>query len=305
MSFQKTISSLLMTGCLFLVACGSTSTQNERADSGVASNEMNIGVDVPVINREEYANIHAVPDDSKQIVETPLDRYVHSEDEVTQIVAANFFPFKKCVNDAGYETSHHFYETEYRPDVPFGVWSRSYAEKYGYAINRAKGKVYLDQGDSSEDPGRDKIQTECLAKTAGDEIPVLMRGVSARPVGDLVILSEVSGQIQVLMNEDEDIKAAVQEWIQCLNDQGIPMDSQYEQHIPVIPDDKEANIKQALVDVQCKQDVRLMERYFDAQAQYEQALIEKNQAAFNTLAERKEAYLNQAREVLIQNGITP
>lgn len=299
MSYKKT-SPLVAVACLFLVACGGAGNQGGQIDSATANS-----VDAPAVNRGEYSKIRAVFDDDKQIVETPLDKYVHSEDEITQIATANFFPLKKCVNDAGYETSYHFYETKYRPEIPFGVWSKSQAEKYGYAINPVKGKVYLAEGGAGEDPAQAKVQTECLETTEGSEIPVLVAGVSARPAGDLLILSEVSGQVQALMNQDQDVEAAIQEWIQCLADQGIPMDSQYEQYIPVIPEDKEANIKQALADVQCKKDVRLMERYFDAQAQYEQALIEKNQAAFNTLAERKEAYLTQAKEVLIQNGITP
>ncbi len=300
--FKKVTTSFMIIGCLCLVACGNMGNQ---ASQEPESSDLASALDIPEVDRNAYQNIHAIFDEQKQIVETPLSRYVHSEDEFTMIITANFFPFKQCVNNAGYETSRHTYQTEYRPHIPYAVWSYPFAEKYGYDINPVQGKVYLDQGETDENPERNKVQSDCLEKTQGDEIPVIMRGVSARPVGDMVILSEVSQQVQTLMTQDTDVNSAVQEWIQCLEGQGIPMDTTYEQPIPVIPEEKEANIKQALVDVQCKKDVRLMERYYDAQAQYEQALIEKNQAAFNTLGERKEEYVNQAKQVLLQNGITP
>lgn len=297
---RKVTTTLITVSCFFLAACGGTGSQDSQGGEA----EANSSLEVPEVDRSKYSHIHAVFDEQKQIVETPLSKYVHSEDEVTQIVSANFFAFKKCVNDLGFQTSHHTYQTEYRPNIPFAVWSQPFAEKYGYKINPVQGKIYINEGDSADNPSRDQAQTECLEQTQSSEIPVIMSGVSARPVGDMVILSEVSNQVSYLLAEDADVKAAIQEWVTCLEGNDIQIDTNYEQPIPITPDGQEESIKHALIDVQCKKDVRLMERYFDAQAQYEQALIERNQTAFNTLAEKKESSLEEARRILALNGVS-
>ncbi|WP_237201005.1 hypothetical protein [Rothia nasimurium] len=302
---KKLVPYFLVATCLALAACGNVSGQGVAVDS---EGEPDItSVVAPTVDRDSYSNIHAVLNPEKQTIDTPLNKYVHDADERMTIARANYINLKKCATGKGYELPHHFYQTEYRIEAPFGVWSNSFAEKYGYEINHTLGKVYVDEGYRGEDVPSEIQQTfeTCLTEIADQEIPYFIKGVAMSATAETAVLSEVSGQVTYLVQEDSDVKAAIQEWIQCLNDQGIQIDPQYEEPFPIIPDDKEANIKQALVDVQCKKDVRLMERYYDAQAQYEQALIEKNQAAFNTLAERKEAYLNQAKEVLQQNGITP
>lgn len=301
--FKKVSPALVLAGCFLLAACGNAGGQVSQEAS---PSEMNKPA-IPTVDRSSYSHIKATFDPEKQTVETPLDKYVHSADEQTIISTANYTFLKKCATEQGKELPHHFYQVEYRGDIPFSVWSNSFAEKYGYEINHVLGKIYIDEGYRGAEIPTEIQQTfeTCLDEISSKEIPYFIEGISISDNAETRILSEVSGQVAYLVIEDADVKDAIEEWSQCLKSQGIALDPQYEQPSPVIPEDKEANIRQALIDVQCKKEVRLMERYYDAQAQYEQALIEKNQAAFNSLAERKEAYTKQAKEVLVQNGITP
>lgn len=301
--YKKVAPAFFVATSLALAACGNIGVQGNQE---VVSQEES-SVSAPSIDRQSYSNIHAVFDAEKQTVETPLEKYVHSPEEQIIIMTASYIHLKQCAVDKGQELPHHFYQVEYKSDVPFGVWSSEFAEKYGYQLNNSLGKVYVDEGYKGEDiPSEMQKNFEsCHDEVSSQNIPYFIKGVAASEVTETAVLSEVSGQVNHLLEEDSDVQLAIKEWIQCLEEKGIPIDTNYDQPIPVIPEDKEANIKQALIDVQCKKDVRLMERYYDAEAQYEQALIEKNQAAFNTLGERKEAYLNQAKEILLQNGITP
>lgn len=298
---RKLASISMLVGSLLLTACGATGGQEQEGLEADASAPA-----VPSVDRSAYSNVHAIFDYEKQTVETPLDKYTHTPDEHIIISSANFFDLKKCVNEKGQELIHHFYQTEYRSQVPFGVWSPQFAEKYGYEINHSLGRVYIDEGYKGEPTAEMQQALEsCAQEIAVEEIPVFIKGFTISPSPETAILSEVSGQVTALVEQDPDVDAAIAEWTECLAGQGISIDTNYEIPAPITPEDKESNIKQALIDLQCKQDVRLMERYFDAQAQYEQALIEENQAAFNTLAERKEAYVNQAKDILRQNGINP
>lgn len=250
--------------------------------------------------------MHAVFNEGLQSVEMPLDKYVNSPDEYVQIATANFYQLKACVVGKGQPLTHHYYQTEYRSVAPFGVWSRQYAERYGYELHNELGRVYVGEGVKGEEtPQMQTALEECASEVEPQEIPVILRGVSVNMGPETATLGEVSEQVTMLVAQDSDVKSAIEEWTQCLAKEGISMDTQYENPLPVIPEDKEAQIKQALIDVQCKKDTRLMERYFDAQAQYEQALIEKNQATFNTLAETKAANLEKARAALRENGVTP
>lgn len=300
---KKIASTFMVLGCLVLTACGNAGSQDS---SSSPESEAISSPTFSVPDRQGYSNIHAVFNQERQTVETPLDKYAHSEDEHIVIATANYLLLKQCATKKGSELPHHFYQTEYRSDIPFGVWSTAFAEKYGYQINHSLGRIYVDEGYQGEDNQEiQKTFESCIQEVEGQEIPVLIKGFSLAASAETSVLSEVSGQVDYFLVEDPDVKAAVEEWKNCLAQQGIAMNPEYENPIPVIPEEKEQNIKQALIDVQCKKEVSLMERYYDAQAQYEQALIEKNQAAFNTLAERKEEYFQQAKEILVQNGIKP
>lgn len=283
-------------GCLALAACGNAGSQQLEASASATSSPL------PQVDRSAYSHITATFNSELQTVSTPLDAYVHTEDELAIIATANYYPLKDCVLNKGQNIPHHHYQVEYKSYAPYGVWSPVHAEKYGYSLHKSLGKVYLDDGyQGQETPEMSQALAECVQETADQEIPVLIKGVA---VSGGSIISEISGQSQALLQADPDVQAAINEWKTCLAEAGISMDPQYEQPIPLIPEDTEANIQQALIDVQCKQKVRLMERYYNAQAQYEQALIEKNQAALNTIAQQKEAYLDQARQQLRQRGIS-
>lgn len=299
-SLTTTVLGASLVVCSLLVSCSSAGDQEASKQANPS------GASVSGIDRSAYSNIHAVLDEETQTVETPLSKYINTAEERTQIATANFFDFKECVQSKGYQIVHHYYQVESRPEAPFGVWSQTYAEKYGYSIDKILGRVYVDEGVETEDPATLQAHSDCEAELMSSEIPVLLKGLNASLQGTGTdILGESYNKAQSLLFQDSDVQAAIDEWTQCLADQGIAMDDEYELPIPVIPEDTEAQFKQALLDVECKEKVRLTQRFYDAQAQYEQALIEKNQSAFNSLAEVKAKNLELAHQKLQENGITP
>lgn len=285
---------MILASCFLLVSCTTAGDQQ-----GSEQNES-----LPVINRQEYSHIRAVLDTRKQTAETPLDKYVHSEDELTQIAAANFFNLKKCVNAKGYEVFHHFYQTKVLPEMPLGVWSEESASKNGTRVVEELGKIYIDEGIDNDSPAVLKAHTECQQEMMSSDIPGLRLGLDvSSSSAESTVLGETYNQAQVLLDSDSEVQSAIHEWKKCLEKEGVVFDAFYK--TPVAPEEPEANIKQALLDVQCKTNVKLMEIYFNAQAQYEQALIEKNQAVFNRIATLKQEQLEEARKILRENGVTP
>ncbi|MDY3049498.1 MAG: hypothetical protein SOR40_06970 [Rothia sp. (in: high G+C Gram-positive bacteria)] len=204
--------------------------------------------------------------------------------------------------DAGQQPLHHYIDASSKPEFPLGVWSEAYAARYGYEIVTLQGPVLIDEGDANpDDPAVLQAHSDCEAQLRGQEIPYYLHGDTG--LGETAILGEVNNQVQSLLLADPDVLAAKEEWLTCLEDQGIAISNENDNIFPLVPEDKELEIEQALKDVACKEKVSLTSRYFDAQAQYEQALIEKNQSAFNTLAEKKESNLEEARRILALNGL--
>lgn len=287
----------MVCACLALASC----VNSEGGSLGYEGSKSEWSI--PVVDRGSFSSVKPIYDTENMLVETPLDRYVNSAEEQTQIVTANYFPIRECVERKGYPVAYQFYSSDFRPEAPLGVWSRQYAEKYGYSVERRGGKIYLDAGVKDVSEEDQEIMIECEKSLASYEIPVYLHGDTG--LAETAVIGEVYNYSQILLSEDEDVKAAIDEWVQCLEGKGIAIDRSYTLPGPVVPEDSEAQIKQALEDVACKEEVGLTQRYFEAQAQYEQALIEENQAAFNILAEKKEENLAKARAILIENGIQP
>lgn len=283
--------------CFALTSCINNEAGPSEAESQAG------GASIPVVDRDKFSSVKPIYDSENMLVETPLDRYVNSVEEQVQIVTANYFPIRECVERKGYPVAYQFYSSDFRPEAPLGVWSQQYAEKYGYSVERRGGKVYLDAGVKDVSEEAQEVMIDCEKSLVPYEIPVYLHGDTG--LAETAVIGEVYNYSQILLDEDEDVKTAIDEWVQCLEGKGIAIDRSYTLPGPVVPEDSEDQIKQALEDVACKEEVRLTQRYFEAQAQYEQALIEENQAAFNVLAEKKEENLAKARAILIENGIQP
>ncbi|WP_156366580.1 hypothetical protein [Microbacterium sp. No. 7] len=219
---------------------------------------------------------------------------------------------EQCVEEKGYD----FWHSDVPPseylipvDRRYGIWDLAAASADGYELParflslREKMDDEAEKAYANRSEAQDRAEIECLRSV--EQLPVIQRGVLP-DVGDdrsLYLPAELDGQAYFLALEDPRAKDAFAAWAACLEDNGLTRGEGPEQLGPAdIPDELEAQIRVAVIDVTCKRETRFIERLSSLEAQYQAALIDQNQAALDASVQKQAEILRRADEIIATHG---
>jgi hypothetical protein len=264
----------------------------------------------PDLDLGPYADVHAVLDPATESIRTPMDAYFLDEKALNRIDQANNLLFGECLRASG----RSFPPAEVdltalppRPDTSFGIWSPERAARLGYGFDdsgdaplEAANQASIARGDA--DPGWGAATDACDESV--ERLPHLGRysgSDAARAVAGPAY--DVLHDAGMLSSADPRWEEARSEWIRCSEEHGLRFDPA-EPHAsgPEIPDDPEAAIRTAVVDVQCKVDTRLIEKLTSLRSQYEAALIDRHRTELDEVAEKEREVLERADAVIARHG---
>ena len=221
----------------------------------------------PPLEKDESAR--AIFDVENDRVILPLDAYdTTGKDEY--FTKALELARKKCFAEHG---------------QPYGIWNVEYAKKYGLHKSEDSNTLDLSSPAPSSDPGKD-VSTECYQR-ASDE----MAKIGEIPFGSATY-RRVENDVRNAAGDRQLKKSLDDEWKRCVKDKGLTPDSEMtvkeEKNIPQSTTPSEEEIRIAVIEAQCNQDVGRSQKLYDLEAQYQKPLVAKNQAALeNELKEFK------------------
>lgn len=212
----------------------------------------------------------AVVDPVSGTIELPLDRYGMTDTERRTLEYAFDVVVSECMAARGFEYAViDRREIQVKSDWRYGVWVESEVAKYGYGFPTDPATAELEKLNSAEyPPGWHDANTEC-----GHE------GASVVIAEPLTTEQQAFNYYDVVMASDQ-AEDVVREWKDCLDDQGVtpPNDGWMPPEAEDAPTEQQIAI--ALVDVRCKDDVDLVERLADLEADAQQATLDEREAEF-------------------------
>lgn len=238
----------------------------------------------PTLEKDESAR--AIFDAENDRVILPLDAYdTTGKDEY--FTKALELARKKCFAEHG---QHYkmFVRTEGSGrnfGRTYGIWNVEYAKKYGLHKSEDSNTLDLSSPAPSSDPGKD-VSTECYQR-ASDE----MKQIGEIPFGSATY-RRVENDVRNAAGDRQLKKSLDDEWKRCVKNKGLTPDSEMtvkeSKNIPQSNTPSEEEIRIAVIEAQCNQDVGRSQKLYDLEAQYQKPLIAKNQAALeNELKEFK------------------
>jgi len=228
----------------------------------------------PTLEKDESAR--AIFDVENDRVILPLDAYdTTGKDEY--YTKALELARKKCFAEHG---QHYkmFVRTEGAGrnfGRTYGIWNVEYAQKYGLHEPNESNTLDLSAPAPSSDPGKD-VSTECYQR-ASDE----MKQIGEIPFGSATY-RRVENDVRNAAGDRQLKKSLDDEWKRCVKDKGLTPDSEMtvkeEKNIPQSTTPSEEEIRIAVIQAQCNQDVGRSQKLYDLEAQYQMPLIRKYQS---------------------------
>lgn len=159
----------------------------------------------------------------------------------------------------------------------YGTWNVEYAQKYGLHKSEDSNTLDLSSPAPSSDPGKD-VSTECYQRASEE-----MAKIGEIPFGSATY-RRVETDVRNAAGDRQLKKSLDDEWKRCVKDKGLTPDSEMtvkeEKNIPQSTTPSEEEIRIAVIQAQCNQDVGRSQKLYDLEAQYQKPLVDKNQAAW-------------------------
>ena len=254
-SKKISIKIILVLGILLVVSGCASSTSSQEAHPDPSSSTFHESTNLDKINER---------------IHLPLEQYAPDHAEREEHNRINVEKVNKCLQE------HHLPtvpvpEPHHEPvDRPYGIWSMSNAEKYGYALPTPKESPEKINNLPEELSGN-KDASECISKSYSGP-----NYVGARSNDADVGLRTVASAMTL---EDESAQEPIRLWKQCVRDGGGSFTDSQSFWTPDIPDSgpssKEA-VQLAKLDVSCKEKVHLVEKVARVEHKYQMEQINKN-----------------------------
>ncbi|QHC65956.1 hypothetical protein GSU68_04740 [Rathayibacter sp. VKM Ac-2759] len=252
-----------------------------------------------------YSDVHAVLDRSEESIVYPIDAFFISRDDLGRVTRANDLLWDDCMREGGRTYPPASFDLTHSvdaPDTPFGIWDPDGAARHGYALDPSL-DAELEAANaamvaaSQADPGWDAALEACLESV--DRLPELGRDFAWETPQVSELPQSIRNDATSLAMADERWEPARQAWTDCLVARGLALQTDVESPwAPQVPEDPEAAIRTAVLDVQCKEETGLVETLSSLHAQYQAALIDRHRAALDEVAEKERAILAQADEII-------
>ncbi|SMH45854.1 hypothetical protein SAMN06295885_2639 [Rathayibacter oskolensis] len=256
-----------------------------------------------------YSDVHAVLDRSAESIVYPIDAFFISRADLGRLAQANALLWDDCMREGGRTyppAEFDLTQSVDAPDTAFGIWSPDSADRFGYALDPS-----LDDdietanaalmAASQADPGWDAAFDACLESV--ERLPELGRDFAWETPQISDLPQSIRNDAGMLASTDPVWEDARQAWSDCLVSRGLTLDTEVEgSWAPEIPEDPEAAIRTAVLDVQCKEETGLVETLSSLHAQYQAALIDRHRAALDEVAEKEREIVAHADEIIATRG---
>ncbi|PPF16178.1 hypothetical protein C5C94_14210 [Rathayibacter sp. AY1C3] len=279
---------------VLLVGCASAIRQ-------ASSGDLDIG---------PYADVHPVLDPAAESIRTPTDACFLDEAALNRVGPADDLLIGACIRTSG--RSFRPVEVDLAalpplPDTSSGSWCPEGEARLGYGFDgsadapmEAANQAFVAQAAADATWG--------AAADACDESVERPPHLGRSSGGDAA--QAVAGSAHDVLRRTGTIPTADLRWekmrserISCSKDHGLRFDPA-EPHAwgPEIPDDPDAAVRTAVVDVQCKEETRLIEKPTSLQSPYEVALFDLHRTEPDDMAQNKRAVLERADAVMARDG---
>lgn len=304
MASRTSIAIVGVSACL-LVLAGCSAADGRGGGSGASSTSFAMPESVDI---SDYSDVHAVLDAHNELIVYPIDAYFVDSDGLERIDRATSIQWDSCMRKSGrtYPAIDFNTWTESQ-DTYYGIWSLERASTLGYDFDQSA-NAQVDAANSAviaasqADPGWDAAFDKCI--NSGDRLP--MPGRDYASDDDLAVMglpTSIRNDARILASKDPGWDEARGEWLDCMSENGLTLDTEtMSPWAPIVPDDPEAAIRTAVVDVTCKQKTNLVERLSSLESQYQAAMIDQNIAALNEVAKKERAIVAEADAIIATAG---
>lgn len=295
--FRRAARAVVTAACLPLAACSAVLPSGDR--SGPPTD----------LDISEYSDVGAVLDRSAESIVYPIDAFFISRVDLGRVGRATDLLWDDCMREGGRSyppASFDLMQSVVTPDTPFGIWNPDSAARFGYELDPSlddeiEAAAAALRAASQADPGWDAAFDACLESV--DRVPELGRDFAWETPQISELPQSIRDDATSLAMADERWEPARRAWTDCLLERGLTLQTDVESPwAPQIPEDPEAAIRTAVLDVQCKEETDLVETLSGLESQYQAALIDRNRAALDEVAEKERAIVARADEIIARHG---
>lgn len=262
------------------------------------------------VDISEYADVRAGLDSANETMTFPIDAFFLSPAALGRVGQANALLWDACMREGGRSYPPAAFDlttSGMLPDTLYGIWSPENARQWGYGLDPANDPVMEAANEAlmaaaAADPGWDPAFDVCLESTP--RIPEPGRGYSGDE--ELAIsgpAKQVADDAKMLAMTDPRWDEARARWTDCLVAEGLRLrEGETSPWAPEVPEDPEAAIRTAVLDVECKARTELVETLSSLEAQYQAALIDRERAALDEVAEKEREIVERADRIIAGSG---
>jgi len=257
-----------------------------------------------------YADVRAELDVEAETIRYPIDAFFLAPEQLATVAHANDLLWDACMEEGGRSYPPAAFDMSaslHRQDTYYGIWSPDRAARLGYSFDAsaaeaadaaAQAMMAADQDDSGWGPAFDA----CVETV--ERLPLIGRDIALDEDQEVFDLPQaVRDDAKMLASRSPRWDEARAEWSDCLTAKGLLLqEDETSPWAPEVPEDPEAAIRTAVLDVQCKEETGLVETLSSLEAQYQAALIDQNRAALDEVAEKEQEIIAHADEILAEHG---
>ncbi|RMI06911.1 hypothetical protein [Cellulomonas triticagri] len=249
------------------------------------------------------ATVRAEVDPDVGSISLPLDRFMLTEPEQYEIFAAQGIAFDSCVAAAGVPVEPRGTSTsDSTSSRRYGVWFRPEAERYGYGLPDSLA-LDSDAAGESGSPVADPTEEELAVYERCNATEDAQRFESTRIRAGFDYAEETTGLSDKALGSDE-AQEVFSAWKSCLAQGGLSVDDSRSPWAiaGTSLEPTEANIRAALVDVDCKEQTNYVQRLADIEAALQAPIVEDHLAELREMRAEYDEMLDDARQYVAEHA---
>ncbi len=243
----------------------------------------------------------------------PAERFLMTAAEELEVNTLSQQQLDQCVRDHGYEVVSTPAVIDTEGDRRYGTWLVQEAELYGFAppsVGRGEGEqgVAPDRPRDSDGhpiyPRGDIRNADMDVIEECHESPDVLRFVTYTIEPAFSYGAEIGPLMDEALGSAEG-KQVFADWEACLEEHGLERDESRSPYSirGATMDVTEQNIAMALVDVQCKTDVELVQRLADLEAELQAPVVARYFKELTAMRAEYDAVLEDARAFLASDAV--
>lgn len=186
----------------------------------------------------------------------------------------------------------------------YGIWWEQGAQQRGFAYEPSAVDAQLESDRATYGESWIQAEAQCFEDATTDE--QISKFVPSPAEMNDSLVARLKSEAYLLASANEIWQSAREEWWECLRSNGLqPLTGANEWGSLEGSNsglDLEGSIRIATIEAKCNNETSLTQTLADLEASYQQDLIVQNQAALNEWKERKQVFLDGAREYVALYG---